>query len=289
MGEIELPSYRIIVSNEVFGKKAEPLNHPLMGDVPATQIARLTRFRIPTKEEVIDFIRTSAKGIDAYSLGKDKPSDSDPKTVYFLKSLPASEVKDISRGNQDSLKHLGNHYPESNLQEGRIYLGSFNGIVPNLVLDSARELMKQEGTEVYDRAIERTGSKEWNLRIRLLANGAFPDKLELEYLLDRGVRDSDVFSAQGDFGDYQTVVNQIRVFYNVLQSPEIIAQIGDTSYHFLEQRAASTVRETAECIAARNSIGGLAGMLGQFFGDLKNQADQPKPKKPSGDCGFSLN
>jgi len=286
--KIELPTYRIIVPNEVYGKSAESLDHPLMGKVPATQIIRLTRFRIPTRDEVVDFIRTSAKGIDLYSLGKDKPAEDDPKTTYFLKSLPASEVKDIARGNEDSLKHLRNHHLDSDLQEGRVYLGAFNGIVPNPVLDSANKLVSKEGTEVYDRAIERTGTKEWNLRIRLLEDGRFPDSLELEYLMDRGVRDCDIFSAKGDFENYQAVANQIRVLQNVLGSTGLVSQIGDTSYQFLEQRAASTVRETAQCIAARNAIGGLAGIIGQVIGGIGEQ--QQPPKKPFGyseDCSLN--
>lgn len=259
MGNIELPTYKTIVTNEIFGRKAEPLNHPLIGKVDATQILRLTRFKVPTQDEVIEFIKASAQKIDL-SWGNGS-SDKDPNTTYFLKLFPASEIKNIAGENKDSLQHLRRHYPNSDLQEGRAYIQAISGVVPDKILNEARELMKQKGSVIYERAIERTGAKEWNLRVRLLENGRFPDSLELEYLMDRGVRRSDVFSAHGNFGDYQNVANQIRILYNVLNSPDLITQIGDSSYHFLEQKAGSTVGETAQCIAARNAVGGLIEII----------------------------
>lgn len=274
MVNIELPTYKSIVENEVFGRKSEPLNHPLIGKVDATQIIRLARFKVPTQDEVIEFIRASAQGINLS--WRNEPSDKDPKTTYLLKLLPASEIKNIAGENTDSLQHLRRHYPDSDLQEGRVYIQSISGVVPDKILDEARELMGQKGSIIYERAIERIGEKEWNLKVRLLENGRFPDSLELGYLLDRGVRNSDVFSARGDFGSYQTVANQIRIFYNALNSPDLITQIRDSSCLFLEQKAASTVGETAQCITTRGIVGGLAEIIEKKINECKIPNNQHK-------------
>ena len=288
MANIKLPTYRIIVPNQVFGKKTKPFNHPTIGEVAATQIIMLTKFRIPTQEEVIEFIRTSAKGIDPSSLEEDKPSEKDPKTVYILKSFPPSEVEDIARGDDDSLKHLRNHYSEINLQEGRIYLETFNGIVPTIVLDRVKELVSNKETEVYGEVIATTGVKKWNLGIRLSEEGAFPDILELEYLADRGVRDSDVFTVEGHFDNYQVVADQIRLLYNTLGKTGLTSLVCDTSYQFLEQRAASTVMKTAQCIVSRGVMRGLAEIIGQALGNRGGQKEQDPRGKP-GNCNYHLN
>lgn len=274
MGNIELPTYRTIVTNEVFGRKAEPLNHPLIGKVDATQILRLTRFKVPTQDEVIEFIRASAQGINLS--WKNDTSDKDPKTIYLLKLLPPSEIKNIAGENKDSLQHMRRHYPNSDLQEGRVYVRAISGIVPDEILKEARELMEQKGSTIYEKAIEGIGKKEWNLKVRLLENGRFPDTSELEYLMDRGVRRSDVFSAHGDFGDYQTVANRVRILYNALNSSDLIAQIRDSSYQFLEQKAASTVGETAQCIVTGSLVGGLAEIIEKKINECEIPSDQHK-------------
>jgi len=267
MTEIELPTYRTIVPSEVFGKKTNVLSdlfRNLKGKPAVTQVTGLKRFKVPTQKETIDFIRTSAGNID-YSPEGRKPSEDDSRTIYSLKSLTDLEIRDIAKGNKDSLEHLERHIPDVSLREGEFYLETFNGIVPNLVLDSAEELASEEGTEIYERAIKKMGVNDWNLRIKLLEDGGLPDILELEYLMDRGVRDSDVFSVQGDFRDYQIVTEQIRLLYSVLGSATgLVSQVKNKSYNFLEDRAAITIRECSRCISGKDvieSIGGLAGII----------------------------
>jgi len=292
MTDIKLPSYRTIVPNEIFGKEAEGFKHPIMsliaGKVPAMQLIRLARFRIPTQEEVLEFIRISAKGIEPYFTEEDKPLEEDSGTVHFLKSLSYSEVENIARGNKDSLGHLKEHCPKVSLQEGRFYLNALSGIVPNPVLNFAEKLADKKEPWLYEKLISQDGAEEWNLSIRLLESGKLPDRLELEYLLDRGVRDCDVFSAKGDFGSYQNVADRVRLFYNALSSPEIIAQIGDSSHHFLEQQALLTVRETALCVAGKKAIGGIVAIIGQALG-ASGDKGQSKPPINYPDCHFNRN
>ena len=67
----------------------------------------------------------------------------------------------------------------------------------------------------------------------------------------------------------------------------MITKLRDCSHQFLEQRAASTVRETAECVATRNLVGGLTELIerkimGHGASDLSAEdknSDSPCKKK----------
>jgi|SRR3989344_2059199 len=289
MADINLPPYKTILPNEVFGRKAEPLVDIMVGEVPTTLVARLTRFKIPTEDEIIDLIVKYARETDIHSLGNEGSEDDLAKT-HFMRLLPVPEIIDIAKKDKDSLQHLRRHYSKSDLWSGRSYIGVLSGTVPNRVLDAAKELLEKD-SEVYEKAIRQAGACEWNLTVRLEENGALPNSLELEYLLNRGVRESDVFSAHGDFKNYQTVANQVRLIYGALNSPKIITGITDRSYQFLEESAEKTIKETAQCIASKDVMGGLAGIIGQILGSMgvEEQEEQREPQRKSrgGDCSLN--
>ena len=257
MPDIELPTYKNIVPNVIFEKEAKPMKHPVLGELSATQVTKLARFRAPTQDEIIEFIIINAKEIEARSLGSSIHLNSNSSipvldnysTVYFLKSLPSFVIEDISKGNPEILNPLRGHCHDYNSQADREYLMSSNKILLNVVLNSLKELNLNRGAKFYDQAIGATPGEEWTLRIRLLENRAFPDKSELEYLIERGVRDSDVFTVLNCFENYQDTADQIRTLYKTLVSPEIITQLKDKSSQFLEQRAILTIKELIECAA----------------------------------------
>ena len=284
MTEIELPTYRAIVPNEVFGRRAKPLKRPLVGGkAKATQIATISKSRIPEREEAIDLVRRSAKGIDLVALGKSKPTEEEIKETYFLRLLPVPEIKGIAEGDKEIIEHLKKHYKDGKLQNGRDYILFANGIVPDEFLDSVPERLRKEGVGVYNYLIDKAGREEWYLKIRLLENGAFPDILELDYLLDRGVKDSDVFSVAGNFGDYQNVTNQIRLLYRALNSLEFMSQVKDTSFQVLGNMASSMMQETVKCILGRDLI---TGVMGGLEGMIKQAVEEFSEKQESGESGL---
>lgn len=273
MANIILPTYRSIVENEIFGRKATPMQHPEDGKIAMTQILMLTRSRIPTKDEVINYI--------------EKTANSDHSS-YLLKFLPASEIQQIAKGDKERIEHLKNHYVHIDLQEGRSYLRLFNGIIPNKKLNSAKRSLKEKHDE-YANAIVGGTEKNWILRIRLLDDGKLPDKLELEYLLARGVRDSDVLSAKGDFGCYQNIANQVMLLRDTFDSSEAVAQIKDISDILLNQQVTLALMETSKCLATRDVINGLDGLMKEISKELKEKKSEDRTKKPFDNCGFFLN
>lgn len=289
MTDIELPTYRIIMANEVFGKRAEPLQNSLIGKIDATQIVRLTRFKVPTQDEVVNFIIRKAQEVDIYSIGKEKPSDNEPKIIRSLRLLPEKEVLSVIERNKDSLQHLKNHYPESSFQEGKDYIDSTIGIIPDFFLDLTTKFSEKQRGIAYENLMSKMGLRKWGLRIRLLEDFRFPDSLELEYLMDKGVKDSDVLSVHGDFREYSVVANQIRLFYNSLKSPEMIRKIRDSSYQFLEEIADSTVSWFAKCLSLSKSLGEIFDTIKQVNGEMDKYSDEEFREKVRGNCGFSYN
>lgn len=279
MRDITLQGYESIITNEVYVRKAEPLQHRLRGKVPATQIVVLRKFRIPYKDEVIGFIRQNAEKLDFYLSGNE-PLDDDSELINSLKSLPNLFIKYIARNDKSVLAHLRNHCPKTNtiFREGEKYIETSNGIIPDVVLDSAKEASEEIGSRIYSVAISKIGAKEWSLIVRLSENRKFPDFLELEYLLGREVRESKIFSVMGYVEDYQTVSNQVKMLYDALHSPELIAKIKDDSHRILESAAIATIKETAECLESKD-VKGIALLVGQVFENLGEQNIN----------GFSLN
>ena len=285
MTNIKLPKYKSIIENKVYERIAELLDCQKR-KAPATLITLLTKLKIPYMDEVINYIRASSQNMDLDLC--EEISEARQTHGCFLKMLPALEIKNIAQGNKESLGHLKEHYCKGDFQDGRTYIHVINGVIPNLILEKVKKMREERGSDLYMRAMNDAGQKKWNLRVRLLEDGRFPDNGELEYLLDRGVKASDVFSVAGDFEDYGAVATQVRTLYNVLSSRELIAKIEDCSCKFLEGAAIETVSEVAKCIEAERTCKKIANMVGQVFMVLK-KGGQGSPKAPFGDYGYNLN
>ncbi|OGI11586.1 hypothetical protein A3K64_01705 [Candidatus Micrarchaeota archaeon RBG_16_36_9] len=240
MGRIELPTYSTIIPNEIFERRIGSLR-VLDEEVEVTQLARLARFKVPTQDDVINFIKASANDASA-----------NQPLQLLLCLLPNSETKKIAESNEYSLGHFRNHCP-NNLEEGSNYLEVLNGTVPTEVLDRAK-IARLSGfngeNELYYSIIKKLGRDEWTLRIKL-EDGILPEISELEYLLDRKVRDSNILYIEGASRHYSDAANHARLLYNVENS---IGQIRDSSRQFLNQRACLTVKGAVACITTNDII-----------------------------------
>ena len=251
MTDIELPTYTVIRPNELFGKNSD-MHHTLKIPVKLSDVLFLKRFKMPSQEEVIRFIQESARDFDTNPFGKIELGNQKPLTAY-LDSLSTDVVKNISNGHVESLDSLREHSPESILQRGEVYLEASNILIPSHELN----LFPKEGSVI-------NLPSNWSIKFKLLKGGKLPDRAELDYLVDRGVKDSDVFIVQGNFGDYERVANQIRILSGALGSSESIAQVKDYSPHFLEEEASLTVGRFLQGTSITDAIGGLSSIVQQI-------------------------
>ncbi len=272
MTDIELPRYETVIPNELFREKKKLTSYLENTSGETVDILWLQRFRVPTRDEVIEFIQKSAREIDLASL-EESVSNDGIKT--YLRTLPETEIEGIANGRKDSIDHFKEHFPKGDLQNGETYLEVVNGTTNSKILH-----------DVYKKRKCLDFPATWGFAIHLSESGNLPDKQELEYLLARGVRDSDAFQLKGDFGDYQTAANQVRIVGNALNSPEIFAKTRDVSKSFLEGIASSNVQEVSSCLGIGNLMGGGLGIvLGSELGGLgdilqqvlENQEEQENP------------
>ena len=257
MANIELPTYRAIRPNEVFGRRYRLSDDPKVPD-KLTELLSLKLFRVPTQEEVINFIQERAKEYGLKPPEKIELFSSNPLADY-LGSLPAEEVKRIAEGQKDSLDHLKEHSLGTPLKRGETYLEANNILVPSLELE----------TFPKDEPLGNIPCN-WSLRFKLLNDGKLPDRLELDYLMDRGVKDSDVLAVQGNFGEYGIVTNQIKILSNALNSPHQVAKIKNRTSDFLIEEASANIGLAAQCLSLTGSDGGLGDILQQAIENMAN-------------------
>jgi hypothetical protein len=241
MENIKLPTYSTIMPNMVFGRTVDPIKTPDGKSITATQISRLARFKVPSENDVIDFIKKAANDIT-----------SNQPLQLLLMLLPGIEVERIKGSNELSLQHLRNHCPYD-LEEDRTYLEVLSGIVPTEILERARmvNILKVGEDELYQGIIKKLGRDEWSLRIRLSEEGMFPEASELEHLLDKKVRDSSPLSIEGNSKNYSDIASHARLLYNI---SGLMSYIRDYSDQFMKSRACLTVKDAVTCITTNEFI-----------------------------------
>jgi hypothetical protein len=269
MESIGIPTYKTIIPNEVFGRKGDGLKRSLVGNVPSTEVLLVQRYRIPRRDDVSNFI---AKKAGEIALIKERGESSGRGVLLLLERFSKPEIEKIASRDEKSLEGLMTHYPESDFEEGRWYIEAHNGMILDGMLNSMNGLYDALGLEIYERAIEDLNRHDWKIRVRLSSEGLFPDSLEMEYLLDRGVRDCDVFSIRGNFRDYGDVASHARILYRAFNDKKIIEMLRDNSHELLDEKASHTlVRATGYADLSRafedSAEGGCAPVFDRLMGN----------------------
>ena len=145
---IRIPRYRTLIPNSTYGRDAELFRHPITEEkLQATQILQLSRYAVPSEDEVISLIQSTAREFNPLSTAEENQSVREIPLNEFMKMFPSEEVKMIQDGAKDSLSHLRNHCHTGDHQTGRAYLQAANGIIPNEILDETKsktDLLKKE-------------------------------------------------------------------------------------------------------------------------------------------------
>lgn len=282
---IEIPGYEVLFENTTFGKKGQVVRSPNSQDlVHGTNILQISRFYASSEEDMIDLIVETARGFNSATLQFNMRGPLEVPLDYVLTRLPGDEIEKICKREEGIIKHLKEHYPGSPCQVDRAYFYAMNGTVSGELLNSegAEQLIREHGDSMYAYLIDKVALDEWQLLIRLNAEDSFPESTELEYLLQRGVRDCDVFKATGNYGDYDTLANQVRLLYNIFSFPENVNLLPDNSELEIRAKAVKTILTTASCIAGRRMFGDLADQISKC---LRGSEEQPKEDSFKGKFG----
>ncbi len=274
MAPLVLPTYACLVPDSVYGRDAD-IMFSEQESMPATQITRLSRFVVPSCDEVLAYLQTTAQGIPLDGPGSE-PQEDDSDLVYSLKMLPSDAIPDIAQGEERTRHLLQRTYSPHQLQSGRMYLLFSSDLVPQEALSVVKKYWEEqgkaeEGALVYKAAIEESreafGAKtqSWDTLIQLTENGAFPERSELEYLLAREVRDSAVIRIDGASNNYPAVVEHMGYLSAALSSPEMVAQVKDRSSAYLEQEATGIIKNILSRWAAGQFVQEIVGGSADAF------------------------
>lgn len=277
MGRIEIPGYRTILKNEVFGRRTNPIFCPGEGkDLGVTRVLRIVKFKSPTLEDVIGFIVNNAREIDVLPIGEKTQEKNGSSTNAILRKIPAGEIIRIASEDENVISHLIAHYRTS-LTARKNYLSVKKGLVLDRELESALESVEEYGGMAYAKLMQEKRRTAWDLLIQLCKKGKLPESSELRYLAGKRVRESDVFKFRGDLENYKDVARQVVVLERVLRNPEARSELYDSSWEYLDSKSAWLLKETAKC----NSCGSIYGIAEKIEKVLKEDVREAIEGKKS--------
>ncbi len=259
MTNLRIPGYRTISSNEVFGKKGEPIINPMFPiQKTTTEVIYLQRYKIPTIDGVVQSIITSAKEVK--NMHNKDFIYTFPELVKIFnegKKIGIINLEDITKlaeGEEEIIEHLKGHIPRIDFQQNRVYLRIYSGRFLDEFLDDEKEKIKSQGNNTYESLIQQFGGNSVILTIRLQDHRTLPEIKEAEYIEDGIVSfKSDVILVAGD---YNNAIKMARLSYKFF-SPEKIEKIPDMSNSLLQKTAIHAIKTSTSCNKIRQ------GMLSQ--------------------------
>ena len=287
--EIKMPGYKTLISGSTYGRKAEDFAISISGRaLPTMELFQVSTHRIPLQAEILADIQCKSREFNHLSSqNPDSQSDRDLIKEVF-ESFSKENLRRIQEGDKMMSSHLEKHVPcELNDLAGVVYFNAAGGIVPSLILDKLMEQIKRGGHLAYTDIIEDFGEKDWYFKT-VLNNNSFPDRSEMDYLLDREVRECRLFRADGEYGSYRRLASYVRLLYNTFDSPEKINEVKDFSRAFLSNTSIVTLHRAAKCPLGINHVKeNLEEIVEESKGDDRstNNDGQTLPRFR----GFSLN
>jgi len=270
---LKFQGYETIVPNSIYGKELKSDENP-MGIIPLAHIMSMTKYSVPSEDEIIDLIRSDAKTNFSRlgeHLAKEVSAEINLREI-LEECISPKEMGNIINGEEKTISHLKSHYSQD-FQQGKTYISVVHGIIPSMFLNLEKyrknemvsmlfsQFKENEKYQVMEKLMEKNMKKECILEIRL-DNNSLPDKKEMKYLLDREVRDCNLFKIKGRY-EYDKAAGQIHFLYDSLKSSEKIGKITDISGKFLKEKAAETVSTFAMCVAKAKEI----EKIGDYFGN----------------------
>src|SRR3989344_5903228 len=247
MKEIEFQNYNIILPNTVWGKDAGIITVNEGVEVPVLEMIIAVKYTAPTKKQAIQLIQKVAKEYKPCSTQDYGEEKAEIPLSEFAQMLPKEFLEQIAKGENNSLNRWIEQYPKDDHEEGRTYIQLSVGTTAAENIPALKNMAKEHGEKEYEEVQQNASTKKWYLRIRLNSKSKFP---ELYYLLQSGVRESDVMTARGNYENYSNVIKHVDLLHNALYDDRQskINMLKDKTRDLLQARAAQTMQNTARRI-----------------------------------------
>jgi hypothetical protein len=276
--EMKFPGYDIILANSIFGKEGQGLESLILPiKLPTTDVLLLSKYSVPTKKQVCNYIQNSIKNLELMVHNK---NDSEKEWHDYLsnsiKEIPKKEVINLVKGDKDSMKHLESHCELGDHVPGKKYLYALMQDIPSPALDSLVSAYNTKGLFLLSNSLSSINKNRNAFQMQLNKDGSLMDENELKYLLDRGVRNSDVLKIECDREEYLDAVKNLELIYSVLNSSGNINNLKDDSKMFLIYEAVGTLSGFGSCVSGAESFERLSKTLKKKLGLEDDAADEDK-------------
>src|SRR3989338_8412569 len=280
---IEIPGYKVLVPNNVWYRETD-IEMPLGGiKIPAVQLIKLEKYDIFTNEQILDFIKTSARKKLSYrTKGIKEPEETGSSFLRSLEGLKPRELERIARSEPKIIAEISGNIPDTGHIPGT-YLDFRNGFLPMCILRNSANIPDSDKGIFYELKLDNHGLKTWKIALMLDGKDSIPEKKKIEVLLESCVTNSKVLTILGEI-KYDEAIKQIQFLYSSL-NPRIIRTLSDISRHILINRASYSLKQREENQKKQlynpleEIAKGIAGIIGieiETISPNKNEQEEQK-------------
>ena len=287
--KIEIPGYENRLHNLLFTKGGEDIKHPLLPlKIPVSDLLFMATYSAPTQRQVSKYIQNSIKGLELITAPREEVEREWYKLLSdSFKYLPDGEAAKIANGDKDVISHLERHCEFGEDIPGQRYLCAIKKQLPSQALDGFMEAYSSKGPFLLNN-FNDVLHDESSFYLKLKKDGSLIDEKELNYLLDMGVRDSDILRVQCDRENYSNTVRNIKLIYSILNSSDNMNFLKDESKSLLLNSAVRAWANYSACQSNRSHMDGMYKDLMKVLGIAEDETDE-EDKKKSGPDFFNKN
>lgn len=241
--DIKIKGYDKVQPNRVYARDVEARTGVERRVVPAKSVLLLTRFRVPSEEQVVDYIAQAAGIYGQGASGIDNA----------LGMFQEESIESISRGVPEVMKHLKRHVPEPVGLVGRTYAGVAQGRV---LEEDYRRIAAKKGFAIEELAKLMYHTDPVNWGATFLLNSSYQVALThagLSHLLGINALNSDmmhVFAVNSRAGVLHETLGNVHAG---LEDAGRLTRLRDESEIYLAKEADRTLRRTYDCINPESS------------------------------------
>jgi len=277
---IRLPGYETVIEDAVYSRSAKNVNfrHPkikkALDAVPCIQFTVLDKFKVPSPEEVVNFVVSCARKQDDY-LSEE------------MSHVPTEIIDELKNRDKPALTHLGEHLAlASNMHPGSVYLSANNYLILQKHLDGFNTENPNPTQEQVETFLARKKRSRWGLQAKF-AEWDCLDIKDFDPLLKREVRDSNVLDIMDKEGmvEYAEFESQLRGLCRVFSNDDAYNRLDDDSRTYLGNIARSSFGSYAQCVLGSSVSDKLSSLLssvgiGGLGISILGVTPKPKASKP---------
>lgn len=240
MENLKLEGYKEVIPNNVYTNFVGFLGDISFLGTDKAEIIKINRIKIPRKKQVIDCIKKISQEIKSSNFFE-KKDYYERNIANFLSLFDKKDLEGIVNDDEEVSTRLEKTINFGNCDPGKKYLLYFNKMFPTYLLSKLNELRSTKRKKDFFHHIEKFSENDVRISLLLSDDFELPPFSEIEYLIKKGVKVSDVFSFSGDKETKDKLKEKIEKLYSSLNKKGSIELIEDNSERLLKEISLATV------------------------------------------------